>query len=48
MTNRIELVEAIGDLIKNGINMDGCNIFECNLFMKELHDEVLSKHYPYL
>ena len=50
MTNRIELVEAIGDLIKNGINMDGCNIFECNLFMKELHDFIntqtgLSAHY---
>ena len=50
MTNKTELVETIADLIKNGINMDGCNIFECNLFMKELYDFIntetsLSAHY---
>ena len=38
MTNRSELVESIASLIENGINMDGYNMFECNLFLKDLHD----------
>ena len=38
MINRTEIVESIANLIKYGINMDGYNIFECNLFMKELHE----------
>jgi hypothetical protein len=36
MINRTELVQTIANLVKNGINMDGYNLFECNLFMKEL------------
>jgi hypothetical protein len=38
MINRTELVQTIANLVKNGINMDGYNLFECNLFMKELND----------
>ena len=38
MINRSELVESMATLIKNGINMDGYNLFECNLFLKELND----------
>jgi hypothetical protein len=38
MLNRTQLVESIAGLIKNGINMDGYNLFECNLFLKELND----------
>ena len=38
MTSKTELVETITSLIKNGINMDGYNIFECNLFLKELFE----------
>lgn len=38
MISRTEMVKTIANLIKNGINMDGYNIFECNLFMKELND----------
>ena len=38
MTNRSEIVESIASLIENGINMDGYNMFECNLFLKDLHD----------
>jgi len=38
MTKRSELVKTVASLIANGINMDGYNIFECNLFMKELND----------
>lgn len=38
MTNRSEIVESIASLIKNGICMDGYNIFECNVFLKELHE----------
>ncbi len=50
MTNRSDLVESIASLIKNGINMDGYNMFECNLFLKDLHDFVneetgLTAHY---
>ncbi len=37
MTSRKVLVESIASLIKNGINMDGYNMFECNLFLKDLH-----------
>ena len=50
MVNRSILVESIANLIKNGINMDGYNMFECNLFLKDLHDFVneetgLTAHY---
>lgn len=38
MINKSEIVESIAGLIKYGINMDGYNIFQCNLFMKELND----------
>ena len=38
MIDRSELVETIASLIKNGINMDGYSLFECNMFMKELND----------
>ena len=38
MINRSDLVQSVAQLIKNGINMDGYNLFECNLFMKELND----------
>jgi len=38
MTNRSEIVESIASLIKNGICMDGYNMFECNLFLKDLHE----------
>lgn len=38
MIDRTELVQTIANLVKNGINMDGYNLFECNLFMKELND----------
>jgi hypothetical protein len=38
MIDRTELVRTIANLVKNGINMDGYNLFECNLFMKELND----------
>ncbi len=38
MASRKEVVEVIGNLIKNGINMDNYNIFECNMFMKELSE----------
>ena len=38
MANRSEIVGSIVSLIKIGINMDGYNIFECNVFLKELHD----------
>ncbi len=40
MTNRSEIVESIASLIKNGICMDGYNIFECNVFLKELHEYI--------
>jgi hypothetical protein len=33
-----DLVRVIADLIKNGINMDKHSIYQCNLFMKDLHD----------
>ena len=36
--NKSELVKNIAELIKNGMNMDQYNTFECNLFMKELND----------
>ena len=50
MVNKKEVVQTIASLIKNGINMDGCTIFECNLFMKELSDFInaetaLNSHY---
>jgi len=38
MANRSEIVESIVSLIKNGICMDGYNMFECNVFLKELHE----------
>ena len=38
MTSRSTLVESMASLIKDGINMDGYNMFECNLFLKDLHD----------
>ena len=38
MTNRSEIVESIASLIKDGICMDGYNMFECNVFLKELHE----------
>ena len=33
-----EIVRIVGDFIKNGLDMDNYNIYECNLFMKELHE----------
>ena len=38
MSSREEVVRIIADLIKNGINMDNYNIYECNLFMKQLSE----------
>ena len=44
--NKDELVKNIADLIKNGINMDFYNTFECNLFMKELNEFInVSSHF---
>ena len=50
MTYRTELVNSIASLIKDGINMDGYNMFECNLFLKDLYDYInqesgLTAHY---
>ena len=50
MTDRTELVNSIASLIKDGINMDGYNMFECNLFLKDLYDYInqesgLTAHY---
>jgi len=50
MVSEIEVVKMISDLIKNGISLDGKNIFECNLFMKDLNhflntETTLSAHY---
>jgi hypothetical protein len=36
--NNSEIVKNIADLIKNGLNMDLYNTFECNLFMKEMNE----------
>ena len=38
MVSKAEIVKMISDLIKNGINLDNKNIFECNLFMKDLNE----------
>ena len=36
--NKEEVVRVIGDFVKNGLNLDDSNTFECNLFMKELFE----------
>lgn len=41
-----ELVKSLADLIKNGLNMDNYNTFECNLFMKNL-SEFLNARSPF-
>ena len=38
MVSRDELIKLIGNLIRNGINMDKYSIYQCNLFLKELYD----------
>ena len=43
MTDESVLVKTLSGLIKNGINMDNYNIFECNIFMKDLHAFINSK-----
>jgi hypothetical protein len=43
MVNRSEIVKIIGDLIKYGINFDNWNVYECNLFMKELSEFINTK-----
>ena len=50
MAKESELVKMLADLIKNGINMDSYNLFECNMFMKELFEFInsnthLNAHY---
>jgi len=40
MTKYSDLVEVLSRAVTNGINMDKYNIFECNLFMKELHEHL--------
>ena len=50
MTSKDEIVKTISSLIKNGINMDNYNIFECNVFMKDLYNFInanthLNAHY---
>tara|TARA_Y100000114_G_scaffold152611_1_gene171164 strand:- start:800 stop:1174 length:375 start_codon:yes stop_codon:yes gene_type:complete len=40
MTNYSDLIEVLSRAVSNGINMDKYNIFECNLFMKELHEHL--------
>tara|TARA_R100001163_G_scaffold52802_1_gene40144 strand:+ start:68 stop:439 length:372 start_codon:yes stop_codon:yes gene_type:complete len=44
--NKDVVVRVIGDFIKNGLNLDDHNTFECNLFMKELFD-FINKHTHY-
>ncbi len=36
--NKDVIIRVIGDFIKNGLNLDDHNTFECNLFMKELFE----------
>ena len=36
--NKSRIVKVIGDFIQNGLNMDNYNIYQCNLFMKELSE----------
>ena len=44
--NKSELVKNIADLIKNGLNMDLYNTFECNLFMKDMNEYInLNSHF---
>ena len=50
MISKTEIIKAISSLIKNGINMDNYNIFECNVFMKDLYNFIntsthLNAHY---
>ncbi len=50
MANKDEIVKLVADLIKHGINMDNYNVFECNLFMKEMAEFInsnthLNAHY---
>ena len=33
---RAEVIKVVGNLIKYGINMDNYNVYQCNLFLKEL------------
>jgi hypothetical protein len=50
MASKNELVSIIADLIRNGINMDNYNIFECDAFMEDLYNFInanthLNAHY---
>jgi len=50
MISKTELVKVVSSLINNGINMDNYNIFECNVFMKDLYGFIntnthLNAHY---